>query len=79
MSLKRRVAKLEKAVGIEDPVKAAADLVQLSIEIGIFPKDIDFESMVKFCAEEGLSLKKIIQEIQAESQGLPKLPCEQED
>lgn len=79
MSLKSRVDKLEKAVGIEDPVQGARDLVQFSIDYGILPADIDFEAAVKACAEEGLSMGKIIREIQNKSQGLPKLPCFQED
>ena len=83
MSLKRRIGKLEKAVGVEDPVQGAVNLVRFSIDYGILPPDIDFEEEVRKCAKAGLSLSKIIreiiQEIHARSNGLPQLPCYRED
>jgi len=83
MTLKGRIKKLETAVGMEDPIQGATALVRAAIQYGILPPDIDFEAEVKGCAKAGLSLSNVMAEviggIHAKSNGLPKLPCQQED
>ncbi|MCK5268445.1 MAG: hypothetical protein KAR07_09765 [Spirochaetes bacterium] len=75
MSLKKKVEKLEKTIGLEnDPVGARA-AVMFGWEFGIFPKDTDIEKKVKVFAAKGISLGKIIDKIQQENSGLPPLPC----
>lgn len=79
MSLKRRIARLEERIGTCDPVRDAIDFVRFTIKHEILLQDIDFEATVKYYAKEGVSLRKIVQEIHEEAHGLPKLPCEQEN
>lgn len=78
MTLKRKVEKLEKMIGVERDLEKARGFVMFGLRFGIFPGTIDFEEMVKKCASQKLSLATIIDEIHKNT-GLPKLPSEEED
>ena len=79
MTLKRKVEKLEKVIGVEGDLEEARGFVMFGMRFGILPPTIDFEEMVKACASEGISMGKLIDGINRKNAGLPKLPCAEED
>ena len=79
MNLKKKVEQLEQIISPEnDPVGARA-AVMFGLQFGILPKDIDIEKMVKVFVVKKISLGKIIDKIQQENLGLPRLPSQAED
>ena len=79
MTLKKKVEKLEKMIGIESDLEGARGFVMFGLQFGIIPETIDVEEMVRTCALQGISLGKIIDGIYRKNSGLPKLPSEEED
>jgi len=79
MTLKRKVEKLEKMIGVERDLEKARGFVMFGLSFGLLPETIDFEKMVEACASKGISLEKIIHEILEKTRGLPPLPFQSED
>lgn len=79
MTIKRKVEKLEKMIGVERDLEKARGFVMFGLRFGILPGTIDFEKTVQAFASKGISLGKIIQEIHQKNKGVPKLPSEEED
>ncbi|MCK9276383.1 MAG: hypothetical protein M0P57_14995 [Syntrophales bacterium] len=71
MNLKRRLEKLEGKIG-SDLISGARALVHLEVFVtGELPEDTDIEAMTAKYAREGKTLKKLLDEIDGTSLGLP--------
>ena len=79
MTLKRKVEKLEKIIGVEADLEKARGFVMFGMRFGFLPETTDIEKAVEAFASQGISLGKIIDEILQENTGLPRLPSQAED
>jgi hypothetical protein len=79
MSIKTRLARLEKEMSPNDPLSEGWAYARLLRDIGLVPKDIDLEPLAKSCAEQGLSVSKLIEEIWSQNDGVPLPPGARED
>ena len=79
MSIKKKLDRLERAIGFEDDLNGARDAVRFALEFGILTETTDVDKTVEAFALNGMNMRKIIGEIHRKSTGLPKLPSEEED
>ena len=79
MSIKKKLDRLERAIGFEDDLNGARDAVRFALEFGILTETTDVGKTVEAFVSEGISLEKIIDEIHRKNNGLPKLTSEEED
>lgn len=71
MQIKRRVEKIEKNIMPEDPIKGARAAVLVLFEMGFCNKG-DIEAMTQKYAKAGITLEKILEDVNGATRGLPR-------